>query len=41
MNELDIRNICFIDFVYSFNKSRQTALDMILQFRKRLKLFQC
>jgi len=31
MNELDIRNLCLVDFSYNFNKTRQTALDLILQ----------
>jgi len=29
MNELDIRNIRFADFAYAFNKTRQTASDVI------------
>ena len=40
MNELDIHNICFMDFAYIFNKSRQTASDVILQFRRRRRLFR-
>jgi hypothetical protein len=39
MNKLDIRNIHFTDFAYGFNKSRQSALDVILQFRGRHRLF--
>ena len=39
MNELDIRNIRFADFAYTFNKSRQSALDVILQFGRRRRLF--
>ena len=31
MNELDIRNIRLADFGYNFNKTRQTASDVILQ----------
>jgi len=34
MNKLDIYNIYFMDFTYGFNKSRQTTLDVILQFRR-------
>jgi hypothetical protein len=30
MNELDIRNIRLADFNDNFNKTRQTALDVIL-----------
>jgi hypothetical protein len=40
MNKLDIRNIRFIDFTYGFNKSRQSALDVILQFGGRRRLFR-
>ena len=29
MNKLDIRNLYFIDFNYNFNKTRQSALDVI------------
>jgi len=31
MNELNIRNLCLVDFSYNFNKTRQTLLDVILQ----------
>ena len=31
MNELDIHNICFADFAYGFNKSRQRLSDVILR----------
>ena len=31
MNELDIRNLCLVDFGYNFNKTRQTLSDVILQ----------
>ena len=31
MNELDIRNIRLADFNNNFNKTRQSALDVILQ----------
>ena len=31
MNELDIRNIRLVDFDNNFNKTRQSALDVILQ----------
>jgi hypothetical protein len=41
MNELDIRNICLADFDNNFNKTRQSALDVILQFGIRRRLFQC
>jgi hypothetical protein len=39
MNKLDIRNICLADFSYNFNKTRQSALDVILQFGRRYRLF--
>jgi hypothetical protein len=39
MKKLDIRNIRFTDFAYSFNKSRQSALDVILQFGGWRSLF--
>jgi hypothetical protein len=39
MNELDICNIRLADFGYSFNKTRQTLLDVILQFGRRRRLF--
>ena len=29
MNKLDIHNICFADFTQDFNKTRQSALDII------------
>jgi len=29
MNEFDIRNIRFTDFAYAFNKTRQSALDVL------------
>jgi len=38
MNELDIRNIHFADFAYVFNKARQSASDVILQFGRRRRL---
>ena len=31
MIELDIHNLCLADFVYRFNKTRQTLSDVILQ----------
>jgi len=31
MNKLDIRNIYLVDFINNFNKTRQSALDVILQ----------
>ena len=31
MNELNIRNLRLADFVYNFNKTRQTLSDVILQ----------
>ena len=40
MNKLDIRNLRLADFSYNFNKSRQSALDVILQFGRRRRLFQ-
>ena len=40
MNELDIRNLRFADFAYAFNKARQTASDVILQFGRRRRLFR-
>jgi hypothetical protein len=40
INKLDIRNIRFADFAYGFNKSCQSALDVILQFRGRRRLFR-
>ena len=40
MNKLDIRNLRFADFTYAFNKTRQTPLDVILQFRRRRRLFR-
>jgi len=39
MNKFDIRNIHFMDFAYAFNKTRQSALDVILQFGRRRRLF--
>jgi len=36
VNELDIRNIRLADF----NKTRQTLLDVILQFKRRHRLFR-
>jgi hypothetical protein len=30
MNKLDIRNIRLVDFGYNFNKTRQSASDVIL-----------
>ena len=31
MNELDICNICLVDFGHNLNKMRQTLSDVILQ----------
>ena len=31
MNKLDIRNLCLVNFIYNFNKTRQSLLNMILQ----------
>ena len=31
MNKLDIRNLCLADFGHNFNKTRQSASDVILQ----------
>ena len=31
MNKLNLRNLRLADFSYNFNKTRQSALDMILQ----------
>ena len=41
MNELDIRNLRLVDFGDNFNKTRQTLSDVILQFGRRHRLFQC
>ena len=41
MNELDIRNIRLADFSHNFNKTRQTLLDVILQFGRQYRLFRC
>ena len=35
MNELDIRNIRLVDFNNNFNKTCQSALDVILQEGRR------
>ena len=40
MNELDIRNLRLADFGHNFNKTRQTASDVILQFGRRRRLFR-
>jgi hypothetical protein len=40
MNKLDIRNIHFTVFAYGFNKTRQSASDVILQFGGRRRLFR-
>ena len=40
MNKLDIRNLYLADLAYAFNKTRQTALDVILQFGRRRRLFR-
>jgi len=40
MNKLDIRNLYLSDFSYNFNKTRQILSDVILQFRRRDRLFQ-
>jgi len=40
MNKLDICNIRLVDLSYNFNKTRQTLLDVILQFGKRYRLFR-
>jgi len=39
MNKLDIYNLRLADFAYNFNKTRQTLSDVILQFRRRRRLF--
>ena len=40
MNKLDIRNLRLVDFGNNFNKTRQTFLDVILQFGRQHRLFQ-
>jgi len=35
MNELNIHNLCFVDFTYTFNKTRQRFLDVILREGRR------
>ena len=40
MNKLDIYSLYLSDFAYAFNKSRQSALDVILQFGRRRRLFR-
>jgi len=35
MNKLDICNLYFVDFVYTFNKTRQRFLDVILREGRR------
>ena len=37
---LNICNICLTDFANNFNKTCQSALDMILQFKRQYPLIQ-